>query len=376
MKKRILIILIVISILTVSFLITKGLINSKPLPSIAEVKELVINVKEYVVKNTEYTIDINYTARVYAKDIVNLGVQVSGQILPGDIPLKSGQHFQKGDLLVNIYDKDIEANLKSMKSQFLNSLAKALPDIKIDFSNEFDKWASFFDEIELDKPLPKLPKMQTTKEKVYLSAKGIVSNYYSIEQTEIILDRYKIYAPFDGVLKNISKEVGSIASMGSDIGVITSTNNLELIMGVSALESTLLSIGKKVEIKSSSDKKYIGEIVRISPSVDQRTQRVLVYISLHEPSMDIIDGQMVDVNATLNPLENVTRIPREVINKYNQIYKITDNRLYPIDITSLINVGKYSYIKGVKDGTSIIYESLVEPKIGTKVNVIEKIVNE
>lgn len=375
MRRKIIAGLIVIAIVVVSIAISYSLINSRPIPPVNVPAELTINVKEYNTKNQAYVVDIEYPARVYAKNIVKLGVQVSGQILSGDVPLKTGQAFKKGDLLVNIYDKDILANLKAQKSQFLNVLAKALPDIMVDFPEQAPKWTKFFEDISLDEPLPKFPEIETTKEKVYLSVKGVISNYYSIEQMEIVLDRYKFYAPFNGVFTEVTKEVGAMASMGGDIGTITSTDNLELVIGISPIEAKLLEINKKASIISPTGITYSAKIVRISSQVDQRTQRVMVYMELSEPSQDIIAGQMVDVKITLNELENVIRIPREILNKDNQIYKIENSKLYPIDIDILLTIGKYSYIRGLEDNVSIIYESLVEPKTGTKINVIETVQN-
>ncbi len=375
MKKKILKGVIVLAILAGAIAITQILISTKPSPQSKSAKAIVINVKQYETENKSYDIDVEYPARVAAKDVVKLGVQASGQILPADVPLKVGQHFKKGDLIVNIYDEDIKASLVAQKSQFLNTLAKSLPDIKIDFSSEYEKWSKFFENISLNNPLPELPKINSLKEKVYLSAKGIISNYYTIEQSQIVLERYEVHAPFNGVFRDVTKEVGAIASMGGDIGTITSTDNLELIVGLSAIEAKLVNIGNTVKVVSIEGNQYNGRVARISPIVDQRTQRVMAYVSLKEPSMDIIEGQMVNVKIELNPLKNVIRIPREIITNEEQVYEIIDNKLKPIDIDILMNVGAYSYIRGLENGKKIVFESLVKPKMGTLVNVIENVEN-
>ena len=251
MKTKIIKAIVIVAILVGSVVVANVLIKTKPITKIRKAEELVINVKQYEVENKDYDVIVDYPARVAAKYVVKLGVQVSGRILPSDVPLKVGQHFKKGDLLVNIYDEDIRASLISQKSQFLNTLAKSLPDIKIDFSSEYAKWSSFFENIILDEPLPKLPATNSLKEKVYLSAKGIISNYYTIQQSQIILDKYELYAPFDGVFRDVNKEVGSMSSAGSDIGTITSTGNLELVVGVSAVESKLIGVGNTVKVTAS-----------------------------------------------------------------------------------------------------------------------------
>ena len=375
MKTKIIKAIVIVAILVGSVVVANVLIKTKPITKIRKAEELVINVKQYEVENKDYDVIVDYPARVAAKYVVKLGVQVSGRILPSDVPLKVGQHFKKGDLLVNIYDEDIRASLISQKSQFLNTLAKSLPDIKIDFSSEYAKWSSFFENIILDEPLPKLPATNSLKEKVYLSAKGIISNYYTIQQSQIILDKYELYAPFDGVFRDVNKEVGSMSSAGSDIGTITSTGTLELVVGVSAVESKLIGVGNTVKVTASEGNEYKGTVVRISPIVDQRTQRVMVYVSLKELSRDIIEGQMVNVEINLNNLKNVVRVPREIITNDEQVYEIVNSKLSPIDVNVLMNVGAYTYIRGLENGKKIVFESLVKPKNGTAINVIENVEN-
>lgn len=375
MKRKILVFVTVAVILVVSIVVSAILIKTKPVPPSNIPAPSEIKVKAFRVENKTYDVEILYPARVLAQEIVKLGVQVSGKIETGGVPLKVGQHFKKGDLLVNIYDEDVVANIKSQKSAYLNTIAKSLPDIKIDFPAEFDKWSGFFEKIELDKPLPPLPKINSTKEKVYLSAKGILSSYYTLQQQEIILDRYKIYAPFNGVFKEVTKEVGAIATANGEVGTIISTDNLELAVGVSPAEAKMLSIGESVIVKSLSAKTYTGRIVRISPSIDQKTQRVMLYISLKEPSFDIIEGQMIDAVVTIKNLQNVVRVPREIISKKGQVYEIIDNHIRPIDVQVVLNSELYSYISGLKDNTVIVYESLLDPKESTLVKITETVEN-
>lgn len=375
MKRKIFIALIVTAIVVVSSIIAFVLIKTKPIPPVNVPEATTIKVKEYVVKNGNYSVDLTYSAKVLSQEIVKLGVQVSGKIEMGKVPLKVGQHFKKGDLLVKIYDEDAIANVKAQKSNYLTTIAKSLPDIKIDFPEEFNKWSKFFEEIDLDKKLPELPKINSTKEKVYLSAKNIISNYYSIKQLEIVLDRYSIYAPFNGVFKEVTKEVGAIVAANGEIGTIISTDNLELSLGVSPEEAKMLKVGDAVTVLLKDDKNQHGKIVRISPMVDPKTHRVMIYVLMNQSSDGIIEGQMVNSTIKINNINSVIRVPREIISKKNQIYQIIDNKIYPIDINIVINAKQYSYLSGIEEGIHIVYESLVDPKYGTEIKVIETIEN-
>jgi hypothetical protein len=128
---------------------------------------------------------------------VNLSSEVPGRIVAVGVPLKVGQRFKKGDLLIQIYDTDARMDLQAKKSQFLNKLAQSLPDIRIDYNGRFDAWMNFFNAIDLEKDLPALPEITTGKEKVFLASRNILGDYYSIKSSEVRLAKLSSQASWN-----------------------------------------------------------------------------------------------------------------------------------------------------------------------------------
>ena len=200
-------------------------INTKPVPKKDDKKASALFVKTEKVSLTKTASDMKYRGRVTAFDNVSLGAEMQGRIMQGDVRFKAGEKFKKNDLLVKIYNENARAALKADISSFLQTLSKILPDIKVDYGEEYDKWFTFFNAIDVEKPLPDLPPINSNKEKVFLAANNVLSGYYTLLQQEINLSRYAIYAPFNGSFKSVSKEIGAVANAGSELATIIRSDN-------------------------------------------------------------------------------------------------------------------------------------------------------
>ena len=83
--------------------------------------------------------------------------EVEGVFQYSSKDFRTGQTYQKGQLLLKINNEEFRANVISAKSDFFNLLVALMPDIKIDYPDEFTKWQSYLDNFDVQKPLPDLP---------------------------------------------------------------------------------------------------------------------------------------------------------------------------------------------------------------------------
>lgn len=210
MNRKIVSIIAIAGIVIVSFLLMGFLAKLKKDPPKTPPKEITIHVKASKVKYDTLRANVYGTGRVNSKQDIDLTSEVQGKLLSLNFDLKKGADFKKGDLLVKIYNKDSEYNLKSRKSRFLNSIAGILPDFKIDFSDSYNTWLAFFESIELDKDLPDLPELGNGQEKIFLASRNILGDYYTIKGEEIRLKKYSIYAPFNGSIGDVYLDLREI----------------------------------------------------------------------------------------------------------------------------------------------------------------------
>ncbi len=158
--------------------------------------------------------------RVRTAETIDLISEVSGRMTEGSIRLKAGQKFQKGTLLYSVDDEEASLTLKAAKSTFLKDLAGILPDLKIDFSDNFKAWETYFSRLSIDKTFPDLPETKSDKEKTFIATQGIYSSYYSIKSSEERLKKHRYYAPFDGSISEVVMQSGAFVNTGTRIGKI------------------------------------------------------------------------------------------------------------------------------------------------------------
>jgi len=94
--------------------------------------------------------------RVESEQPVDIVAEVSGKIRES-VHLQVGQSVRKGQVLFTLGKENFELGLQAQKSNFMREIAMILPDMKIDYSNRYQDWSSYFASLEVEKPLPKLP---------------------------------------------------------------------------------------------------------------------------------------------------------------------------------------------------------------------------
>ncbi len=314
---------------------------------------------------------VKATGRLASQNYVDLSSEVQGRILAGRIPLKKGQHFRKGQLLLNIYDQEAQLALRAHKSRFLNKIANLLPDFKIDFISSYPKWYTFFNNTELTKPIPNLPKANSSQEKIYLASRNILSDYYSIKSEEIRLSKYRIYAPFNGSFIDVFAEVGAIANPGARLAKMVRTDKLELEVPIETQNASMIHIGDPVLIyaKGNENHKIKGQVSRKSNFVDSKTQSITFFVTLSS-TKGVLQGEYLWAEFSKITIKNAMELPRTALFNSNEIYTVADGKLQKKQINILKINESTVLINGVNPGTAIVTEPLINASENTKVKTL------
>jgi membrane fusion protein (multidrug efflux system) len=329
------------------------LIKAKPEPKKDNKSHNVTFVKAEKVNYTELEGEMSYRGRVTAFDKVSLSAEVSGKILQGDVRFKTGERFRKGQVIVNIYSEDVEAALKSSKSSFLQTISSILPDMRVDYSDEYEKWMNFFNAIDVEKPLPELPVIASDKEKVFLAANNVLASYYTLLQQEINLARYIIRAPFNGSFKMVNKEIGAVSSPGSELATIIRTDKLEVTVPVFPSDLDNIKEGEKVIIVNRRGVEKSVSVARISDFVDASTQSINVYLTYYESAASgFLEGEYVDVIFNGERVSGF-ELPREALFNTNYVYVLQGSKLEIKEVTVLRQL-EDSYIIAIDDQEAMI----------------------
>ena len=169
----------------------------KPKPVIPKVVKTVL---VDTVKNTTIPIVIAANGNLTALQRVELYSEVQGLFITGAKLFKPGQKFNKGETLIRLDASEYYASVQSAKSNLYNSIAAIMPDLRLDFPDVFQKWQTYLNGYDLNKTTPKLPEISGEKENYFITGRGIVSAFYNVKNLEQRLTKYRITAPFSGIL--------------------------------------------------------------------------------------------------------------------------------------------------------------------------------
>jgi multidrug efflux pump subunit AcrA (membrane-fusion protein) len=361
--------LVAIAILIIAFLVSGMFSSMKQDPASVEEETIARKVKVDTVRYEEVPVTFLAAGRLGSHQYVNLIPQVQGELLPTRVPLKKGQSFKKGDLLIRIFDEEAAFNLKASRARFLNLIANALPDFKIDFPDRFDALMTFFESIDIDKKLPELPEIKSQKIKTFLSSRNILNEYYSIKSAEVRFSWHKIYAPFNGTYTEVNQEVGSLANPGFAVARIISTELLELEVPVEVGDIKWVDEGDQVMVYSEDySNKWLGNVIRKADFVDPTTQAVSVFITvLPTRAQPLFEGQYLRAEFSGGKIPASMSIPRSAVFNANQVFSISGGKLAKSEITIMKVSQEEIIFNGIEENTVIVTEPLANAREGMPV---------
>jgi membrane fusion protein, multidrug efflux system len=357
-------------ILAGAVFLTVLLMKNQPQAQKQQKQQSSLHVKAQKVVNEPVESAVSHQGRISSYETVTLSAEVNGRIMEGSVLFKEGEEFKKGELLISIYNDDIRASLTASKSNFLQKLSAVLPDLRIDFPKEYNKWNGFFNSIKVDASLPPLPEILSDKERVFMSSKGILSEYFSISGQEINLNKYKIYAPFDGAFKDIQRYTGAVANMGATLATIVRTDRLEMIVPVPPEDAKWIEPGIPVTISGENGHTASGTVSRVAGFVDETTQTVKVYVKYIPKGKQAFKiGEFAVATFDIDKQVKGIKIPREALINGEKVYVIKNNRLQQQKITTERKLADHVILSGLDDGTLVVTESLVDVSEGDNVKI-------
>lgn len=367
--------LIIGGFVLINVLIIKILIGNKNEEESTEKTEAYVPTLEaHQVKNVTKKYQISGYGEISSYNAVNLSSEVQGKLYKGAVDLKPGVKFSKGQLLFRIDDMEAQYTLRARKSTFINLIANLLPDIKIDFSSEYDKWNNYIQSIKLNKPLPELPVWKSDKEKIFLSTQSVLSEYFTIKNLDEQLKKYAVYAPFSGTITSVNVNEYSVVSPGTKVIAVSQTSNYEMAVSIPYSQIDKVKVNDKATIYTTSGtKKGEGKIIRISEVINNTTQSVDVYVKpVALDGFSFIEGEYLKVEVQSENEASGYTVPFLAV-KESMVYLYQSDSTLTKSRVDIINETEEGYfISGLSDGDLIITQEVVSHNNQNKYKVLLK----
>lgn len=350
----------VLGILLLSFFAMDFLSSQKEEAEKPPVKEAKRYVRTENVAYQPIDTEIDVYGRVASSLPLDITSEVQGKILNGDVPLKDGQRFRKGQLLFRIDKTEREYSLKGLKSSFMRDIAGILPDMKIDYPDSYPAWQAYFEGMDVDSPLKELPSPKNSQEKTFLATKNILNSYYSIKSQEVNLKKHEVYAPFSGTISQVLMQVGGFANPGAKVAKLLQTSSLELRAGIEASNAKWIKQGAKVTVSTEDGQQtWQGRINRIGDVINPNTQALDVFIQLSQNKNRIYEGMYLKATIPGSNIAAAMEVPRAALFNDRYVYTVKDSvlKVNAVQVHKLNS--ETAVISGLKPGASLVMEPLV-----------------
>lgn len=323
------------------------------------------------VQNSQVPIKVLESGRLVAKNTIDIYAEVQGVMEPTSKEFKPGVSYRKGQTIVKIRDNDYHAKLQAQKSNLQNLITSILPDLRLDYPEAYQQWDAYLRKFDMNKRVPPLPKPTSDKEKYFVTGRNIYTTYYNTKNMEIVMDKYNLRAPFNGILTDVLVNTGSLVRPGQKLGEFIDPSVYEMQVPVSKALLKALKVGKLVEIHDPGDvsKKWEGKISRINGKVDPTTQTVNVYIELRGAYLRA--GMFLEAKIFGNPVDHAIEIPRNLLVNDQKVYILQDSVLQLQDIQPVYFNKQTAVIKGLENGQLVISRLVPGAYAGMPVKVYQ-----
>jgi len=344
-----------ILILTIAYFASSLILSLKEKEeiSLTETEKLVSVV---IVNNSINPVEITTDGRVQSLNKINIFSEVQGKINFNNNKFKQGEVFKKDEEIISINSEEFLSSVKQARSELQNIIAKVLPDIKMDFSNNFSNWDKYFKNFDVKKNISDLPPPMSDKEKYYLVGKGIEASFFKTRSLEKRLKKYSITAPFSGTISKTYISEGSLVNPGVPIGIFISNKIFEVTFNIPSKYSRNINVDQEIHFKIN-DRKFTGKIDRVDTNIDNFSQTVGIHVLIS--SKDLMDGMYIETKIPLNISSEGFEISRSILFNDAYVYVVEDNNRVGIRKVDVIYYNDESVIiSGLENNTKIISSNI------------------
>ncbi len=354
-----------------AFIVVKIMIDSNQKKKIKAPK-IVKTVFVETVKNKEIPIVISANGNLVAKNKIELYSEVQGVLKRLSKDFKAGTHYRKGEVILKINSDEHYANLQAQKSNLFNSITSIMPDIRLDFPNEYKKWQNYLESFDFNKTTPTLPQTNSEKEKFFISGRKIYTTYYNVKNLEVRLAKYTVRAPYNGILTEAIVTPGSLVRQGQKLGEFINPNIYEMEIAINAAYKDILQKGKSVELHNlENTKNWTGKVIRVNGKVDQASQTIKVFIQISNDQL--AEGMYLEADVVAKSEKSAYEMPRKLlINNESVFVVVNDTILNLVKVDPVYYNDQSVVIKGLSDGSITLTKSVPGAYDGMAVKIFNE----
>lgn len=370
---------ILISIIAIAIIAAGVLLFPQAKPISVAMKPVERGIVEASVSNTR-------AGTVNACRRAKMSPSAGGQI--ANLHVKKGQRVKQDEILLELWDNDLHAQESLAQEQLKVALSRVQEVCTLADAAQREAVRSqelrakgFISDQQLDRAMTEA----SAKRSACASANGDVDQGRSrVKLARAALERMVLRAPFDGIVADISGELGEYATP-SPPGILT-LPAIDLIddscMYVSApideVDAAKVKLGQasRITLDAIKGRTFGGKVRRIAPYVldlekQARTVEVEVEFDKLTASDNLLVGYSADVEIIHDQHVNVLRIPAQALLEGNRVLRYGENGMLEERKVEL-GLSNWEYAEvttGLAEGDRIV-TGLDKPGIKAGVKVV------
>jgi RND family efflux transporter MFP subunit len=306
-----------------------------------------------------------------------LAAQVSGRVAAVGPSFAEGASFRRGDLLLEIEQRDYELNVAQAEA----GVAQAL--VRVDRERaEAELARREWQELGRGEAAPLAARAPQVAE----AEAALGSAEASLEMARLSLSRTTVRAPFDGQLRSKRVDLGQFVNPGSPLAEIFSISNAEVALPVPQNELAFLDIdwtnsrpGPQVELRgmvAGDEHTWGGRVVRTSGEIDPRTRTTMLYVRIEgrmssgtERSVPLPMGIFLEAAVAGRTAEGVAVLPRSALREGDRVLVVDGDgrlRFRPVEVLRLQD-DEALISGGLEAGEEVCVSPLEAPVDGMRV---------
>lgn len=307
-----------------------------------------LSAEAMVVRPAELTSVYQSTGNLLANEAINVYPEVSGRIT--DIRFKEGTIVHKGDLLIQLFDQDVKAQIQKLNVQRrLQVITKGRQDELLAISGiskqEYDNTVAQIAGIDAD-----------------------------IAYSEAQLRRLQIRATFDGIigLRNVS--IGAIVTPATLITMIQQIHPLKLDFPVPEQYKGVIKNGDIIRFTVTGNSDTLkGTVAAIQPGADATTRTITIRAVVPNTEQKLVPGAFANVYVTLNRNNQAITIPSQSIIPTTRDKKVAVLRNGKAEMVTVVTgermVEQVEILQGLQAGDTVLTTGIMQVKPGMEVKV-------
>ncbi len=293
--------------------------------------------------------ELEVTGTIVANQQVDIASELTRKVVR--VNVKEGSKVKRGTLLFQLDDADLQAQLERFRQQ--EKLAK-------------------LNEVRLKDLIEKEAIAQQDYDEASTNLKVLQAQ---ILEVQVMIDKTRIVAPFDGQIGMINTYPGAIVSVNTILTNIEDNSVVKVEFSVPEKYTNIIQTGSEQTFTVISDsKQYKTKVVARGASLSNDTRTLLVRGATSNPEGKLLPGQSVRLTLSLNTSSSALTVASQALIPSSNGYSVFVSRKNKAEAIPVVigqrSTGSVEITKGLSRGDTVIVSNLLRLGPGAPVQLV------